>query len=92
MFDSGGKTDASFEIFLQKEFIEQPCTDRSKRLQWHSHEALLNFHIKFDQETHFSFENFILYTLYTNSKLSSLESMYQLGFGTEKNVFLHLNC
>ena len=64
MFDSGGKTDASFEIFLQKEFIEQPCTDRSKQLQWHSHEALLNFQIKFDQETHFSFENKIKYALY----------------------------
>ena len=53
----GGNTDVSCQIVLQEEFAEEPHTVRGRQLQWCSHETLLNFRIKLDQETNFSFEN-----------------------------------
>ena len=52
----GGNTDVSCQIVLQEEFVEEPHTVRGEQLQWYSHETLLNFRIKLDQETNFSFE------------------------------------
>ena len=49
-------TDVSCQIVLQEEFVEEPRTVRGGQLQWYSHETLLNFRIKLDQETNFSFE------------------------------------
>ena len=47
-------------MVLQEEFAEKPRTVRGGQLQWYSHETLLNFRIKLDQETNFSIEKKIL--------------------------------
>ena len=45
------------KIVLQEEFAEESHTVPGRKLQWCSRETLLNFRIKLDQETNFSFEN-----------------------------------
>ena len=55
-FHFGGNTDVSCQMVLQEVFAEKPHTVRGRQLQWYSHETLLNFRIKLDQETNFSFE------------------------------------
>ena len=56
-FHFGGNTDVSCQIVLQEEIAEEPHTVPGRQLQWCSRETLLNFRIKLDQETNFSFEN-----------------------------------
>ena len=43
----------------QEEFAEERHTVRGRQLQWYSHQMLLNFRIKLDQETNVSFEKSI---------------------------------
>ena len=52
-------TDVCCQMVLQEEFAEKPHTVRGGQLQWYSHETLLNFRIKLDQETNFSFKKYI---------------------------------